>query len=179
MDNVPNSNQSHPQPNRMRRWALAGGLLAGLATAGAALGWHATAGAHGPRGHFGGSFDMSDPAAMSRRLDAMVGWVLADIDATQEQRDKIGAIAKAAAADLAPLRQQHIDARRQSIELLKQPTIDRAALEQLRAQQLQLGDTASRRMVQALADAAEVLTPDQRAKLIERWESRRHHRRRG
>jgi Spy/CpxP family protein refolding chaperone len=122
---------------------------------------------------------MSDPAAMSRRLDAMVGWVLADIDATQEQRDKIGAIAKAAAADLAPLRQQHIDARRQSIELLKQPTIDRAALEQLRAQQLQLGDTASRRMVQALADAAEVLTPDQRAKLIERWESRRHHRRRG
>jgi len=33
---------------------------------------------------------------------------------------------------------------------------------------MQLGENASRRMLQALMDSAEVLTPEQRAKLAER-----------
>ena len=36
----------------------------------------------------------------------------------------------------------------------------------------QLGENASRRMLQALMDSAEVLTPEQRAKLAERLQRR-------
>ena len=50
---------------------------------------------------------------------------------------------------------------------LSKPTIDRVALEQLRTEGIELADTASTRLVEALADAAEVLTPEQRAELME------------
>jgi len=113
-----------------------------------------------------------DPEAMGKRLDAMVAFALADIDATADQKTRISVIAKQAATDLAPLRKMHMEARQKSMALLTQPTIDRAQLEALRVQQMQLGDTVSRRMLQAIADAAEVLNADQRAKLAQKWQSR-------
>ena len=58
-----------------------------------------------------------------------------------EQRDKIATIMKAAANDLQASRKQHMQARRQSMELLAAPTIDRAQLEKLRIEQMQLGDS--------------------------------------
>ncbi len=57
-----------------------------------------------------------------------------------------------------------------------EPSVDRAALEALRADQLQMAEQASRRFTQALADAADVLTPEQRKQLAERagrWHGRR------
>jgi Spy/CpxP family protein refolding chaperone len=47
--------------------------------------------------------------------------------------------------------------------LLMAPAIDRAALEQWRAAQMQRMDDISRRVVAAVEDGAEVLTPEQRA----------------
>jgi Spy/CpxP family protein refolding chaperone len=35
---------------------------------------------------------------------------------------------------------------------------------------MQLADEASRKLVQFVADAAEVLTPEQRTKLAQRWD---------
>ena len=58
------------------------------------------------------------------------------------------------------------------MELLSAPTIDRAAIERLRAEQIQGADAVSKRMAQAFADAAEVLTPDQRKKVAERMQKR-------
>jgi Spy/CpxP family protein refolding chaperone len=62
------------------------------------------------------------------------------------------------------------------LQLLAAPTIDRAAIERIRVEQMQLAETATRRMTQALVDAAEVLNPEQRAKLAANWENRRRHR---
>jgi Spy/CpxP family protein refolding chaperone len=59
------------------------------------------------------------------------------------------------------------------MQLLSQPQIDRGALEALRAKQSRAMDEISRRLTQSLADAAEVLTPEQRGKLAERMERRR------
>ena len=50
---------------------------------------------------------------------------------------------------------------------------DRARLETVRADQIRLADEASQRFVQGIADAAEVLTPEQRAALVARMQ--RHH----
>ena len=66
---------------------------------------------------------------------------------------------------------------RHSIEALTQETVDREALETLRQNKLATADRASQRLLTALADAAEVLTPAQRQELVEELESRgwRHH----
>ena len=58
------------------------------------------------------------------------------------------------------------------MELLAAPTVDRTALEQLRVAQIQSADARRRRVLQAMADAAEVLTPEQRVKAAERLKKR-------
>jgi Spy/CpxP family protein refolding chaperone len=166
--------------SKSRRWIIAGLATATVAAAGATLGWSDRALAHGPMMghgfgfHGGGS---ADPAVMAKRIDAAVQWMLADVDATDDQRARIASVLKAAANDMAPLRKQHIEARRKTMELLAAPSIDRAQIESIRVQQLQLADTATRRMTQAMTDAAEVLNPDQRAKLVAKWQQHRGHRR--
>jgi protein CpxP len=146
---------------------LLGSIAAGIGATSFAHGaWHG--GWHG-RGWHG----EMDPQAMQRRAEAMVKWWLADVDATEAQQRKIAEIATAAFTELRPLRKQHYDARRQAIEILSQPQVDRAALEAIRAQEVALAEQVSRRITQSLADAAEVLTPEQRAKLAERLQSRR------
>ena len=57
--------------------------------------------------------------------------------------------------------------------LLTQPSVDRAAIEAFRAEQIALADAASKRIAQALADAAEVLTPEQRRKIDDHLAARR------
>jgi Spy/CpxP family protein refolding chaperone len=63
------------------------------------------------------------------------------------------------------MREKAQAARTQARELLTQPSINRAEIERFRAEQLSLADAASRRFSQALADAAEILTPEQRRKI--------------
>lgn len=126
--------------------------------------------------HMGmGHGDMSDPAKMGEHIERMVGHLAVEIDATPEQESKLAEIAKAAAADLVPLREQWREARADAIGLLTAPTVDRAAIEQFRTAHLALADTASRRLAEALADAAEVLTPEQREALAERMAQMRGH----
>jgi Spy/CpxP family protein refolding chaperone len=49
---------------------------------------------------------------------------------------------------------------------LTQPDVDRATLEDLRRAELQLAESASQRIVTALADVSAVLTPEQRVELV-------------
>ena len=98
----------------------------------------------------------------------MVKHFAAEVDATPEQKDKLAAVAKELARDMAPLRDKLKAARSQGIELMAAPTLDRAAIEKLRAGQIAPTDSSSKRITQAVADAAEVLTPEQRKKLAER-----------
>lgn len=171
-----NSTSQSAGTDRRRRRTLLGISAATLAAAGALMAHrhaHAAPMGFGPRhGHGGwfGGFGDTDPAVATKRIDAMVAFRLAEIDATPEQRERIAVIIKGAANDLQASRKQHMQARRQSLALLAAPTIDRAQLEKLRVEQMQLGDAASRRMLQAMMDCAEVLTSEQRAKLAERWQ---------
>ena len=160
-----------------RRWLIAGLAAASVAVVGATLSWQDRAQAQSPMmdGAFGFGHGSADPAVQAKKIDAMVQWMLADIDATDDQRTKISTILKAAANDLAPLREQHMQARRTTMQLLSASTIDRAQLESIRVQQMQLADTATKRMTQAMADAAEVLSGDQRAKLVAKWQQHRGH----
>ncbi len=129
---------------------------------------------HGGPGHGAGTMS---PERADARIDRMAERLVGSVDGTPEQKQKVSEIAKAAAKDLRELRQQAGDLRRQGMDLLKAPTIDRTALESLRSQQMTVADAISKRVATAFADAAEVLTPEQRVKLAERIQSRRGARR--
>jgi len=148
-------------------FTLAVALVAGLAG-----GYVGKSFAHGGPGHWRDGMP-TDPAKMDQRVEHMIKRFASRVDASAEQKDKLAAIAKSAVQDLAPLREKAQAARKQAIEILAGANVDRAALERLRAEQIQLADAGSKRLTQALADTADVLTPEQRKKLAERMQ-RRH-----
>jgi len=103
------------------------------------------------------------------RADRMVRHLAVEVDATNEQQDKLRGIVRAAVKDVVPAAERARNARLQARDLLSQPTINRADLEKLRTEQIASADAVSKRVVQAIADAADVLTAEQRKKLNERF----------
>src|SRR5207244_356387 len=108
-----------------------------------------------------------DPATLDEQLDRMLKHLYVEIDATDAQKQQLAPIVKGAARELLPLRAKMHDARRQAVELLSGESIDRAALETLRADQLKLAEQASKRVVPARADVADALAPGQSTQLRE------------
>ena len=119
--------------------------------------------AHGRRRH-----GEMDPAQMEERIERFIKHVSVEVDATPEQQAKLTEIAKGAARDLAPLRAQGREMRKEGVSLFTAPTVDRNAVEQLRVKRMQHADAVSKRITQALTESAEVLTPEQRKKAAAR-----------
>jgi periplasmic protein CpxP/Spy len=152
---------------RRRRLFKFAGLGALFGALGSAVAWKAYAhGGHRSRGPI-------DPARLEEHLDRMLKHFYVEIDATDAQRARLDPIVKQAVKDLMPMHERFHQARKQGVGLLTAPSLDRGALERLRAEQIQAADTASQRLTQALADVADVLTPEQRRHLAERLERRR------
>jgi protein CpxP len=182
-----------PKRSRLRRFAFASALLVGGGVIGAVVagpvigqgyGWH-----DGPRWHHGYGPGMDDgPYRMGRgefsgrgfgshRMERGLDRVMWFIDATPEQRQKIKDVVGKTADDLLTLRGKHFESHKQLSGVLGAATIDRAKLDALRAEQMALAETASKRITDAVAQAAEVLTPVQRADLarwFDRWHRWRH-----
>ena len=108
-------------------------------------------------------------------MEHRIGSVLDELDATSEQEDKLWNIIDKARAEIRPTFRDLRETREEVIELLGKSTIDRAAAEKLRSERIAAIDDASRKMTTALLDAAEVLTPEQRAKLAEHLKEHRGH----
>jgi len=174
---APTPNEA-PRRETHRLWiglALAIGLTGGFFTAAFAqgYGWHPgfmSGGWHhgfiGGGWHHGGFMgDPLSPAQIDERIDRMTKHMGIELDATPEQQARVAGIAKSAVHDLLPLREKAHAARGRAVALLTAPTVDRDSIERLRAEQLGLAETASKRIAQALADASDALTPDQRKKI--------------
>jgi periplasmic protein CpxP/Spy len=168
---------SSSEPNAPSRWprgrgnlrtallvvavALSAGLMGSFGTAAFGYGlrpWHAG-------GFMSGSID---PVEIEHRVERMIKHFAIEVDATVDQQAKLITIAKAATGDLLPLRDKAQANRRQGLALLAAANVDRAAIERLRTEQMGLAETASKRIAQALADAADVLTAEQRKEIAER-----------
>ena len=156
---------------------LGGGIAGAVVTGGVyaqGMGPGFGMGHGGPGMGFGpGGFGRQlDPAQIESRTDRMVRHLAVEIDATNDQTEKLRTIVKGAVKDLVPLRTQMRDAREKAKALLVQPNLSRSDIETFRAQQLALFDQASKRVTQSLGDASEVLNTDQRKKLGELIERR-------
>ena len=127
----------------------------------------------GARAHAHGGWRRGEPLS-DAQIDRMLRHLYVEIDATEDQKQRLAPIVKEAVKDLAPLREKFHATRKQAIELFTQDRIDPAAVESLRAEKMRLADEASRRFSRALSDAAEVLTPEQRKGLAQRLERHRH-----
>jgi protein CpxP len=132
-------------------------------------GWHG-------RGPHGGLASMTN-AEIETKINRMVKHVAIEIDATPEQQDKITKLFVAVAKDLKPIRGEMRASGRKIHDLLLADKIDREALEKIRAARLADAERGSKTIVNAIAEAAEVLSPDQRKVLEERIQTFRSIRR--
>jgi len=163
------------KPEKRRKFfkrAAIATLIAGMA---AGIGYQAFAHGGGCGGwHRGGiACGPVDLAEVDAHLDRMLKHLYVEIDASDAQKQQLDPIVKQAAKDLLPLRDKARAARTKAIELLTADTVDRTAIEALRAEQLALAEEGSRRIAQAIADVAEVLTPAQRKEIAHRLERHR------
>jgi Spy/CpxP family protein refolding chaperone len=151
--------------------ALLGIGLAGaswLAPEGASAGRHGPGGwmGHGHRGHGGFRHHEIDEEHIRKGL----AFALDDVDASDAQVDEIAGILAAALPELQAMREGHRAKREAFLAAFEGERVDRASLEALRAEALTSFDAASQQLLQTVADAADVLTPEQRAEL-----ALRHH----
>jgi Spy/CpxP family protein refolding chaperone len=148
-----------PRAVRMGLATLSLAVLAGFAQ-------HAMAQPMGPHG--GMHEGMGGPGGamvMNHMLDAA--------GASADQRAQIKTIMQTAMSDLKTLHQSGRALHEQGQALLAAPSIDARALEALRQQELAQHDAVTKRMQQAMIDAANVLTPAQRQTLASNMAARR------
>lgn len=170
----PSPSDPKPPASRGRATLAVGGALAVLivGAAGIAAAYGDDFG-FGPGRHFGMRAHLSGPGFMGHGIDG----ALDDIDATDEQSDRLWKILDDARAEIRPMMRDFRDTREDLVKLLGAPIVDKAAIEKLRSERLAEIDQVSQKMTAALAEAAQVLTPEQRAKLVERFDERRSHHR--
>lgn len=109
---------------------------------------------------------------MEHHLDHLAA-MLTKVGASEAQKAQVEGILRGAFSEMKSAHEGHDAALGKFHQLLLSPSIDRAKMEALRAEQFKSLDEASKRLITAFGDAAEVLSPEQRAALDA--EVRKHH----
>lgn len=117
-----------------------------------------------PGGHGGGMHRLLSPR------------VLEMVQATPQQRHQLHEIMRAAQRDVRALREQGRSMRQQLMQQFAQAQINAPAVEALRRKMMEQHDQISQRHMKAMLDAAQVLTPEQRAKMGKWREMMERHR---
>lgn len=112
---------------------------------------------------------MSDEQ-IEKRVTKMVRHFAVEIDATDAQQDKIKEVALATVFEMKPLRAEYRAAGEALASLLTADQVDRAAIEEIRAERMAATDAVSQTLLTAMTDVSEILTVEQRQQLSERVE---------
>jgi Spy/CpxP family protein refolding chaperone len=163
-------NPSFSLPRQERRVWLGQAVRASMSISLAGVGLKAAAQASnpgpaaggGPRGP-GGPGGERGPL-----LDRMLDRLLDGLDLSAEQRSRLQALAQRGRQEMEADRAPRQALRQQSLAEWAKPQLDLAAIEGLRAQMTRLHDEGSKKMNALLAEAAQVLSPPQRAQVVQR-----------
>jgi Spy/CpxP family protein refolding chaperone len=101
----------------------------------------------------------------------MVKHLAVEIDATDAQQSQLVDLIKDFTGEILPMRQKMMADKEKIVKLLTASSIDRNALEALRVNKLADAETMSKKFVDVVADAAEILTTEQRNSLADRIET--------
>ena len=144
-----------------------GGLLAVLAAV-ATIAPRVRAFHRGFHGHGSHGFAglVHNPERAKERAALATEWALRAVDGTEEQMKQARVITDRLVDELVPLAARYHDQRQAMARELEKPELDREALERLRREGMTLAEEASKATVDAVADLAEVLRPDQRVELL-------------
>lgn len=163
-DNESIARGPRPGPSRPRSWLMLALPLAGLLTVSAAYAnTDASAGPGSGEGHHRGHGRGrgGDGERMGFRMHRLLGAA----GASDAQKTQIKAIFVALRPQMQTLRTERMKVHKQIAQALAAPTVDPAAVERLRLQQVKLADQSSALMTQGLVKASQVLTPEQRQKV--------------
>ena len=100
---------------------------------------------------------------------------LDSVGATSAQEDKIHDIIATTYTQMEQGKADHEAMRKQALAILSAPTIDRAAAEKLRADEVAKFDAKSKMIVSAMLDAAAQLTPEQRTQVAQKIQDHMDH----
>ena len=134
-------------------------------------------GGKGHRGGHGSRFGEMSDEKIEKFVTRMVAHAAIEIEATDTQKQAITTKAVALAKELRPVRDRFRKAGEELKDLMTAETIDRTAIEALRAERMADADTLSQSIMTAMTDIAEILTPEQRAMVKDRMEQMRGWRR--
>jgi Spy/CpxP family protein refolding chaperone len=109
------------------------------------------------------------PEEFRERFDRATERALERMDATEEQKARIRPIADDLAAAMYGFREEHKALRDRFVEAFEAERVDPEEVAKIRAEALALTDRATGELAEAIIRASEVLTPEQRRKLAERW----------
>jgi protein CpxP len=146
-----------------RLLVLALGLCA--LTAGAVWAGHkamSSTGWHGPM-----AWSHRHAGIMHDFIEFKIDRALRKVGASETQRGQVEAILERTFAELRPKQSARRVFHDRIASVITADRIDRDALEALRVEHLEHADEVSRRLVDAIADIAEILTPEQRRALVE------------
>ena len=116
-----------------------------------------------------------DPAKFNQHIEKRVDRALTGTDATADQKKKVSTIIEQAFTDMKPLHDKRVENRRAMADAMQAPTIDKAKIEALRQEQIKTADAGSKRFTQALTDAGDVLSVQQRQAFFKKWSERGEH----
>lgn len=117
------------------------------------------------------SSDLSAEELVSR-VDRGATWLLWKVDATDEQEAKVKSVLTGLTPDVAELQARHKVLKMKFTTALAEDQINQDELARLRTAGLDLTDRVFNRSFDAMVQAAAVLTPEQRRKLVEAWKDR-------
>jgi len=157
---------ARPRRHWRREYWLAGLALATLAAVAVAVPAAMASRGFPGGGHGPGHGLLQDPDQARARAGAAAEWVLRAVDGTEAQKEQARQVTDRLVDDLLPIASRHQDLRGAMARELAGADVDRAALEQLRQKEVALADDASRVVVTAAGDLAEILTPAQRRDLV-------------
>jgi Spy/CpxP family protein refolding chaperone len=109
------------------------------------------------------------PEEFRERFDKATQRALKKMDATEDQKARIKPIADDLGMALSGFREEHKDIRSRFVKALEAEKVDPGEVERIRADTLALADRATGKMTEAIVKVSDILTPEQRRKLADRW----------